>query len=100
MVQRFFASGRTGYHLSVIREGDVGLRLIPPHCPDSNAIPVSDILRLYVATNYTEDEVAACSGPYGRGLAAKLKQHLRERLERIRAWNAVTVNEPQKLDLL
>ncbi len=87
MVQRFLASGRTGFYLSVTREGDVGagdeFHLI---ARDSNAIPVSDIIRLYVATNYTEDEVAAVQRALRvAALPQSWRQHFRERLERIRA---------------
>src|SRR6185503_20474170 len=50
MVKRFLASGRTGFYLAVTREGDVGagddINLI---ARDSNAVPVTDITRLYVA---------------------------------------------------
>ena len=49
MVKRFLASGRTGFYVSVSREGDVGagddISLVSR---DTNAVPVSEITRLYV----------------------------------------------------
>ena len=59
MVSRFLASGRMGFYFAVTREGDVGagdeIRLI---ASDSNAVPVTEIARLYVAERYSADDVA------------------------------------------
>jgi MOSC domain-containing protein YiiM len=48
MVKRFLASGRTGFYVAVVREGEVGagdeMKVI---ARDSNAVAVSEITRLY-----------------------------------------------------
>src|SRR5580693_1584465 len=50
MVKRFLLSARTGFYLAVTREGEVGagdeMSLL---AQDPNAVPVSEITRLYVA---------------------------------------------------
>jgi MOSC domain-containing protein YiiM len=60
MVRRFLASGRTGFYLSVSREGEVGagddMTLI---ARDPEAVPLSEITRLYVAKRYTVDDRAS-----------------------------------------
>jgi MOSC domain-containing protein YiiM len=85
MVKRFFASGRTGFYFAVTREGEVGsgdeIRLI---ARDSNAIAVSEIIRLYAKTKYDDADVARV----GRALRIAAlpetwKEHFRQRLEAI-----------------
>ena len=60
MVRRFLASGRTGFYLAVIREGEVGagdaMKVI---ARDPNRVPVSEITRLYIAKRYNNDDVAS-----------------------------------------
>jgi MOSC domain-containing protein YiiM len=60
MVRRFLASGRTGFYMMVVREGEVGagdeMKLT---ARDVNAVAVSEITRLYVAKRYSEAETAA-----------------------------------------
>jgi len=60
MVKRFLASERTGFYLAVTREGEVGaddeIKLI---ARDPNAVPVSEITRLYIAKRYGADEVSS-----------------------------------------
>ena len=60
MVKRFLASERTGFYLAVTREGEVGaydeIKLI---ARDPNAVPVSEITRLYIAKRYGDDEVSS-----------------------------------------
>jgi len=60
MVKRFLASARTGFYLAVTREGEVGagdeiqlLSRVP------NAVPISDITRLYVALHAAHGEANA-----------------------------------------
>lgn len=85
MVKRFLASGRTGFYLSVSREGDVGagddFSLLSR---DANAVPVSEITRLYVAKGFGDDDVAsarrALSVP---ALPESWKEYLRDRLEQL-----------------
>jgi MOSC domain-containing protein YiiM len=60
MVRRFLASGRTGFYLAVNREGEVGAGdAIALISRDPNAVPVSEITRLYVAKIYSADDVAS-----------------------------------------
>ncbi len=58
MVKRFLASTQTGFYLAVTREGEVGagdeIKLISR---DANAVPVSEITRLYVAKRFTPDDL-------------------------------------------
>jgi len=60
MVKQFLASQRTGFYLAVTREGEVGaddeIKLI---ARDPNAVPVSEITRLYIAKRYGDDEVSS-----------------------------------------
>jgi MOSC domain-containing protein YiiM len=59
MVKRFLASGRGGFYLAVMREGEVGAGdAITAISRDANAVPVPEITRLYVAKRYGTDEVA------------------------------------------
>jgi MOSC domain-containing protein YiiM len=84
MVRRFMVSGRTGFYVAVTREGEVGagdaFKVIDR---DSNAVPVSEITRLYIAKSYADDDVASL----GRALRVDAlpeswKAYFRERLER------------------
>src|SRR2546427_6493509 len=60
MVKRFLASGRTGFYVAVIREGEVGagdeMKLM---AREANAVPVSEIVYLYVVKRYGEAEIRA-----------------------------------------
>jgi len=60
MVKRFLASGRTGFYVAVMREGEVGagdeIKLI---AREPSAVPVSEITRLYVAKRFGEAEISA-----------------------------------------
>jgi MOSC domain-containing protein YiiM len=59
MVKRFLASGRGGFYLAVTREGEVGAGdEITVISRDANAVPVSEITRLYVAKRYVTEELA------------------------------------------
>lgn len=58
MVKRFLASGRTGFYTAVVREGEVGAEdelTVVHHDPDS--VPVSEITRLYIAKEYTRQDL-------------------------------------------
>lgn len=60
MVKRFLASARIGFYLAVVREGEVGAGdRITALARDPNAVPVSEITRLYVAKRYGQEEVAS-----------------------------------------
>ena len=49
MVKRFLASGRTGFYLRVLREGEIGAgdEIVRVH-QDENRVSVSDILKVYL----------------------------------------------------
>jgi len=60
MVKRFLASKRTGFYLSVAREGEAaGGDEMRPLKRDPLAVPVSEITRLYVNRHYGADELAS-----------------------------------------
>jgi len=57
MVKRFLASGRTGFYLAVMREGEVGAAdEISVISRDANAVPVPEITRLYIAKRFAPDD--------------------------------------------
>jgi MOSC domain-containing protein YiiM len=87
MVRRFLASGRTGFYLAVTREGEVGagdeIKVISR---DENAVPVSEITRLYIAKRYDDGDVKSLRRALRVGaLPDGWKQYFGERLERARA---------------
>jgi len=58
MVKRFLASGRLGYYVAATREGEVGASdEIKVVARDPNAVPVSEIMRLYVAKKYGDRDL-------------------------------------------
>jgi len=84
MVNRFFASGRSGFYVAVTREGEVGagdeMKRIGR---DGNGVAVSDITRLYAAKRYGEAEISTAK----RALRVAVlpegwKGYFQERLER------------------
>jgi MOSC domain-containing protein YiiM len=85
MVKRFLSSRRTGFYLAVTREGGVGagdeIKVI---ARDANAVPVSEITRLYVAKRYDDDDVASVRRALRvAALPEGWKVYFRERLKRI-----------------
>jgi MOSC domain-containing protein YiiM len=87
MVKRFLASGRSGFYLAVIREGEVGsgdeIRMI---VRDPNAVPVSEITRLYIAKRFSDDDVASLRRALQvAALPASWKDYFRERLQKRKA---------------
>jgi MOSC domain-containing protein YiiM len=84
MVRRFLASGRTGFYLAVTREGEVGagdeIKVI---ARDSNAVPVSEITRLYVAKSFGDCDVAAVRRALrAAALPESWKEYFRNRVEK------------------
>jgi MOSC domain-containing protein YiiM len=84
MVRRFLASGRTGFYLAVTREGEVGsgdeIKVISR---EDNAVPVSEITRLYVAKRYDDDDVTSVRRAMRVAvLPESWKEYFRERLEK------------------
>jgi MOSC domain-containing protein YiiM len=84
MVKRFLSSRRTGFYLAVTREGDVGAGdEISVIARDPNAVPVSEITRLYVAKRYDDDDVASVRRAMRvPALPDGWKAYFRERLKR------------------
>jgi MOSC domain-containing protein YiiM len=84
MVKRFLASGRTGFYLAVVREGEVGAGdEIKVTSRDPHGVPVSEITRLYVAKRYSENDVISVRRVSRvAALPESWKEYFRERLER------------------
>ena len=86
MVRRFLASGRMGFYLAVTREGEVGaadeIKMISR---DENAVPVSEITRLYIAKRYDGEDVESLRRALQvAALPESWKEYFRERLDRAR----------------
>jgi MOSC domain-containing protein YiiM len=83
MVARFLASRRTGFYFAVTREGEVGAGdEIKAIAQDPNAVPISEITRLYIAKTFGDAEVASIRRALQvAALPESWKSHLRERLE-------------------
>ena len=82
MVKRFLASGRTGFYVAVLREGEVGagdeMKLV---AREANAVAVSEITHLYVVKRYGEAEIGAVRRALRvAGLPDGWKKYFRERL--------------------
>ncbi len=82
MVKRFLASGRTGFYVAVLREGEVGagdeMKLM---AREPNAVAVSEITRLYVAKRFGEAEIRAVRWALRvEELPESWKEYFRERL--------------------
>ena len=82
MVKRFLASGRSGFYLAVTREGEVGAGdEIKPISRDPNAVPVSEITRLYIAKRFSHEDVASLRRALlVSALPASWKDYFRDRL--------------------
>jgi MOSC domain-containing protein YiiM len=82
MVKRFLASGKTGFYVAVLREGNVGAGdEFKTLAREPNAVPVSEITRLYVAKRFGEAEIAAVRRALlVRELPESWKEYFRERL--------------------
>jgi MOSC domain-containing protein YiiM len=84
MVKRFLVSGRGGFYLAVTSEGEVGagdeIRVISRN---ANAVPVSEIARLYVTKRYgPEDFVSMRRAMQVDALPEDWKEYFRERMGR------------------
>lgn len=82
MVKRFLASGRTGFYVMVVREGEVGAGdEMKMTAWEANAVPVAEITRLYVAKRYGEAEIGAVRRALRVAeLPESWKEYFRERL--------------------
>lgn len=84
MVRRFLASGRTGFYLAITREGEISagdeIKVI---ARDPNAVPVSEITRLYIAKRYGDAEILVAQRALrATALPESWKEHFRGRLEK------------------
>ena len=82
MVKRFLASGRTGFYMAVVREGEVGagdeMKVI---ARGIDGVAVSEITRLYVAKKYGEAEIRAVRKALRvEELPESWKEYFRERM--------------------
>ena len=84
MVKRFLASGRTGFYVAVTREGEVGAGDdITEVARDAEAIPVSEVTRLYVAKTYSAEDVASVRRALRvAALPESWKGYFRERIQK------------------
>jgi MOSC domain-containing protein YiiM len=85
MVKRFFASRRTGFYLAVAREGEVGagddIKVISR---DANAVPVSEITRLYAEKRYSDSDADLMRKALRvEALPESWKEYFRGRLEKL-----------------
>jgi MOSC domain-containing protein YiiM len=85
MVKRFLASSRCGFYLAVTSEGEVGagdeIRVISR---DANAVPVSEITRLYVLKRWGTEELAALRRALQvAALPEDWKGYFRERMQKM-----------------
>jgi MOSC domain-containing protein YiiM len=92
MVKQFLASRRTGFYVAVRREGQVGggddITVVSR---DPNAVPVSEITRLYVAKRYAAEDVASVQRAMRvAALPESWKEYFRERLQKANASSAST----------
>ena len=85
MVRRFLASGRTGFYVAVMTEGEVGAGdEITVISRNAMAIPVSEITRLYVAKAYSADDVASVRRVLQvEAVPDSWKDYFRERLQKM-----------------
>jgi MOSC domain-containing protein YiiM len=86
MVKRFLASGRGGFYLAVTREGEVGAGdEITVISRDANAVPASEITRLYVAKRYGTEELTSLRRALQvEALPEDWKHYFRERMQKMR----------------
>ena len=84
MVKRFLISGRSGFYLAVLREGEVGAGdEMETISLDPNVIAVSEITRLFIAKTYSNKDVRIIERVLRvAALPDSWKDYFRERLER------------------
>jgi MOSC domain-containing protein YiiM len=85
MVKRFLASARGGFYLAVAREGEVGagdeIKVISR---DANAVPISEITRLYVLKRWGAEELTSLRRALQVvALPQDWKHYFRERMQKI-----------------
>jgi len=84
MVKPFLASGRSGFYLAVTQEGEVAAGdEIKQIAQDPNAVPVSEITRLYITKRFNNEDVASLRRALRvAALPESWKDYFRERLAR------------------
>lgn len=84
MPKRFLASWRTGFYYAVTREGEIAAGdRFDVIDRDPNAVPVSEITRLYVAKSYGEEEITSLRRALLVGaLPENWKAYFQNRLQR------------------
>jgi MOSC domain-containing protein YiiM len=87
MVKRFLLSARFGFYLAVTREGEVAAGdEIKRIAQDPNAVPVSEITRLYITKRFNEEDVASLRRALQvPTLPDTWKEYFRDRLARAKA---------------
>ena len=82
MVKHFLLSGRFGFYLAVTREGEVGAGdEIKRISLDPNAVPVSEITRLYITKRFDKEDIASLHRALQvAALPDSWKNYFRERL--------------------
>ncbi len=85
IVKRFLASGRGGFYLAVHQEGEVGagdeIKVISR---DANAVPVSEITRLYVLKRWGTEELASLRRALQvAALPEDWKHYFRQRMQKM-----------------
>jgi len=85
MVKKFLASGRGGFYLAVTREGEVDAGdEITVVSRDANAVPVSEITRLYVLKRWGTEELASLRRALQvAALPEDWKDYFRERMQKM-----------------
>ena|SRR5579864_3936974 len=86
MVKRFLASGRSGFYLAVTREGEVAAGdEIKQIAQDPNAVPVSEISRLYITKRFNDEDVTSLRRALRvAALPESWKGYFQDRLHRMR----------------
>jgi MOSC domain-containing protein YiiM len=87
MVKRFLQSGRTGFYLAVIREGEVGADdEIISLSQDPASLPISAITQLYLTKQYGPDDLQALRRAFTvEALPESWKRYFEEELQRLSA---------------
>jgi MOSC domain-containing protein YiiM len=87
MVKRFLASGRTGFYVAVAREGEVGAGdEIAVISRDANAVPVTEIMRLYVTKRFGPEDLDSLRRAMKvAALPEAWKEYFRERMQKANA---------------
>jgi MOSC domain-containing protein YiiM len=85
MVKRFLASRRSGFYVAVLREGEVGAGdEMKSAGQDPNAVPISEITRLYVEKRFSESDMRVLDRALRlHALPESWKEYFRERLEAV-----------------